>query len=110
MPLTLKRDHLFLVREGQHIWKSEEFKVVLLEASFETGTMTGLMTLFGRHSGFMTNFSILLMESRRIGLKLRVRELQVCGGARGPGVPAGTRWAWELVLVGPWQYQCARAG
>ena len=41
-----KQDHLFLVREGQRIWKSWKFKVVLFHRLFETGTMTGLMTIF----------------------------------------------------------------
>ena len=41
-----KQDHLFLVREGAVIWKSWKFKVVIMEAVFETGSMPGLMMLF----------------------------------------------------------------
>ena len=103
--LTLKRDHLFLVREGCGYQESQEFKVVVYQRLFETGSMTGLMALFGRHSWVMTNFSILLMESR---LKMVLGYgcgSRVCGGPSRPGVPGDTVLTLYLGLVGPWQYQ-----
>ena len=52
--------------------------------------MAGLMSAFRRHSGFMTNFSILEAESRPYWLQEGGPQEQVCGGPGGPGVPAGT--------------------
>ena len=66
---------------------------MVLGAVFETGTMAGLMTLFGRHSGLWTNFKILYLESRPIGPRggyLREREPRCAEGSRrDPGVPGG---------------------
>ena len=64
LEVTLFWDHLFLVREGGGIWKSEKFKVVTYERHFEIGSMPGLMTLFSGHSAVLTNFKIFEAESR----------------------------------------------
>ena len=51
---------------------------------FETGSMAGLMTLFGRHSSVMTNFKIYYPESRPIGARRGLATgagAAVCGGA-----------------------------
>ena len=102
------RDHLFLGREGAHIWKSWKFKVVVLSSVFETGSMPGLMTKFSRHSRFMTNFSILYIESRLYWVQRGILS------ARSQGVRRARDLAWSalvdaeplyLALVGPWQYQ-----
>ena len=54
---------------------------------FETGSMTGLITLFSRHSGFLTNFSIFIMESRLIGSRRAYTGCGSQGVRRGPGGP-----------------------
>ena len=43
LPQGHNQDHLFLVREGTRLWKSEKFKVVLYGPFFETGSMPGLI-------------------------------------------------------------------
>ena len=113
MSLRPKQDHLFLVREGWDIRDSWKFKVMVLEPVFDTGSMAGLMTLFGRHSVIWTNFKIYLMESRPIGTRWGLaprEEAKVCGGPSGPGVPWLDACHRCLALVGPWQYQCNRLG
>ena len=84
------------------------------ERVFEIGTMAGLMTVFGRHSGFMTNFKILGPESR---------PMYGCGspgvrrGQEGPGVPgghgiarSGNGWALAIPWLGPGNTNVARLG
>ena len=103
--LSLKRDHLFLHREGWPKGKSQEFKVMVLEPVFEIGTMPGLIMLFRRYSGILTNFRIIEAESRPDWLQeghagSRCAEgpagaWSACGRAIWPGIP----------MVGPWQYQ-----
>ena len=82
---------------------------------FQTGSMPGLINIFSRHYGFMTNFSILLMESRLYWLRGGYLSARSPGvrRARGPECLGGRRNAclgtgWVLAMVGPWQYQCTR--
>ena len=90
--------------------ESWEFKVVHSWPGFETGTMAGLITLFRRHSGFMTNFKIFEAESR-LGYgcgSCSVRRAQPGPGVlQGHGALLNTLYS---VLVGPWQYQSGTAG
>ena len=77
---------------------------MVLGPVFEIGSMTGLMSLFSRHSEIMTNFSIYMAESRPYWPQVG------CGSPRCAEGPAGAWSAWEdtvgagLLLVGPWQY------
>ena len=73
--------------------------------------MTGLMALFRRHSGFMTNFRIFEVKSRPYWLQEGISECEESRCAEGLREP----WsAWVdadtpvRALVGPWQYQCSR--
>ena len=66
--------------ENMEIW---EFKVMEYGRFFETGSMTGLMTLFRRHSRIMTNFSIFEVESRPYWCQYG------CGSARCAEGPVG---------------------
>ena len=105
-----KQDHLFLVREGVAISISWKFKVVTSEPLFDIGTMAGLIMLFSRHSGILTNFRIFDLESRLIGPEAGYGECEEPGVRRGPDraleCPVDADNAlWGL--VGPWQYQCS---
>ena len=73
--------------------------------------MTGLMHLFGRHSGNMTNFRIFKTESRPISLEGRYVECEELGVRRACGaglecpVDADTRamangWALAIPILG----------
>ena len=100
-PVGHKRDHLFLAREGWAKRESWKFKVVTFEPTFETGTMAGLMTLFGRHSEVWTNFRILLAESRPYWVQKRVLS------ARSHGVRKGQQGPWSAMVdaeTGIWQW------
>ena len=56
-----------------------------LGAVFETGSMAGLMSYFSRHSGFLTNFSILYAESRPYWLQVGTSAREEPRCAEGPG-------------------------
>ena len=94
------------MREGWPIWEIWKFKVVVFEPLFETGTMAGLIKLFGRHSEIMTNFSIFMIESRPYG-STRTGEEQVCGGPwhrawSACGVLTDTGWTLAIPIYGYW--------
>ena len=55
---------------------------------FETGSMAGLMRIFGRHYGFMTNFRIYGPESRLI---------EPGTGAGAIGCAEGPTGAWSAL-------------
>ena len=75
--------------------------------------MAGLMNIFRRHSGILTNFRIYSSESRPIWLQEPVSE---CEEPRCAEVPAGGWSAWvdaeaaSRALVGPWQYRTGPLG
>ena len=90
------------------IWK---FKVMTFGPVFETGTMAGLMTLFGRHPGVLTNFRILYPESRLYWLQEGYLSARSLGCAEGPAgawsAPGGRRnactgmgWALAIPMYG----------
>ena len=72
---------------------------------FETGSMAGLMTLLGRHSGIMTNFRIYYPESRLYlasgGPYAECEEPGVRRAQTGPGVPGGRRYTGLRHGLGP---------
>ena len=80
------------------------------EPVFEIGSMPGLIALFSRHSGIMTNFKILVLESRLYWSWEGIAECEELGCAEGPARawsdPADADNACKL-MVGPWQYQCS---
>ena len=55
------------------------------EPVFETGSMAGLMALFRRHSGLLTNFSIFLEISPLLVLRRVLRAQAGMGRKAGPG-------------------------
>ena len=71
---------------------------MIIEPVFDIGSMTGLMTLFGRHSGIMTNFSIFMTESRPYWSQGDREEPGVRRAQPGPGVPGGR------VIAGIWHW------
>ena len=84
------------------------------ERVLRTGTMPGLMTLFGRHSGLYTNFKIYYPESRLYWPREAYPTgagAQVCGEARkaseclGDAVGTGY-WHW----LGPGNTNLGPAG
>ena len=82
---------------------------------FDIGSMAGLITLFGRHSGLWTNFSIFEVRSRPYWSQEEYIECEEPGCAEGAAGPwsarvdaetlvTGTGWALAILIWGPAGY------